>query len=79
MGRFQLTINYKKNQASYESQSPKKLINKYNLYVQENFPKLKQSNPHLSTPQLMKQLSVEYKKQNQEQAVDLPNLDQLKL
>ncbi|CAF2119694.1 unnamed protein product [Rotaria magnacalcarata] len=79
MGRFQLTTNHKQIEINSELPIPKKKINKYNLYVQENFQKIKQVNPHLSTPQLMKQLSVEYKKSNQQKRIDLPDLDQLKI
>ncbi|CAF3842644.1 unnamed protein product [Rotaria sp. Silwood1] len=79
MGQFQLIINHKQNEIKQEKQTPKRTINQYNLYVQENFQTMKQANPHLSTPQLMKQLSTEYKKRNQQQTIDLPNLDQLKI
>ncbi|CAF3277725.1 unnamed protein product [Rotaria socialis] len=79
MGRFQLTTNHKQIETNSELQTPKRTINKYNLYVQENFQKIKQANPHLSTPQLMKQFSVEYKKNNQQKRIDLPDLDQLKI
>ncbi|CAF5041388.1 unnamed protein product, partial [Rotaria sp. Silwood1] len=44
-----------------------------------NFQKMKQANPYLSTPQLMRHLSTEYNKRNQQQLLDLPNLDQLKI
>jgi hypothetical protein len=41
---------------------------------------MKQANPHLSTPQLMKQLSKDYKEKNQQQdVIDLPDLSQLTL
>ncbi|CAF4263952.1 unnamed protein product [Rotaria sp. Silwood2] len=79
MGRFQLVINHNQNEIKQEKQTPKKTINKYNLFVQENFQTIKQTNPHLSTPQLMRQLSAEYKKRNQQQMIDLPDLDQLKI
>ncbi|CAF0845365.1 unnamed protein product [Adineta steineri] len=76
MGKFDLILN-----SNFEDkQTPRKTINKYNLYVKENFQIIKQANPHLSTPQLMKQLSQEYKKQKQQQiATDLPDLNQLKI
>jgi len=62
-------------QVMYEEHQKK--INKYNLYVKENFQIMKQANPHLTTSQLMKQLSREYKKKNQrEQMIDLPDLNQ---
>ncbi|CAF1462885.1 unnamed protein product [Rotaria sp. Silwood1] len=49
------------------------------LFMAENFQKMKQANPYLSTPQLMRHLSTEYNKRNQQQLLDLPNLDQLKI
>ncbi|CAF1119924.1 unnamed protein product [Rotaria sordida] len=80
IGRFQLIINHNQNETKQEKQTPKKTLNKYNLYVQENFQTMKQANPYLSTPQLMKQLSAEYKKRNEhQQFIDLPDLDRLKL
>ncbi|CAF0986508.1 unnamed protein product [Adineta ricciae] len=76
MGKFDLITNGIKD----ETQTPKKAANKYNLFVKENFQAVKQANPHLSTPQLMRQLSKEYKLQNEQQKmIDLPNFDQLKL
>jgi hypothetical protein len=80
MGKFELIIN-NKDDVDQEQQTPKKTINKYNLYVKENFQILKQANPHLTTPQLMKQLSQEYKQKNQQQQehLDLPDLDKLKI
>nr|ADD91468.1 hypothetical protein [Adineta vaga] len=75
MGKFCLIINGN----TEEKQTPKK-TNKYNLYVKENFQAMKQANPQLSTPQLMRQLSKEYKlKNDQLEMFDLPNFDQLKL
>ena len=63
-----------------ERQTPKKPMNKYNQYVKDNFHIVKQANPHLSPPQLMKQLSEEYKKRNQPtDELTLPDFDQLKL
>ena len=76
MGKFDLITNGIKD----ETQTPKKAANKYTLFVKENFQAVKQANPHLSTPQLMRQLSKEYKLQNEQQKmIDLPNFDQLKL
>jgi hypothetical protein len=78
VGKFELIIN--DNTANDVRQTPQKQINKYNLYVKENFQTMKQANPHLTTPQLMKQLSAEYKKSNQQQPmIDLPDLNQLKI
>ncbi len=54
----------------------KKKINKYNLYLKENFQIMKQANPHLTTLPLMKQLSTEYKKKNRrQQMIDLSDLN----
>jgi hypothetical protein len=76
MGRFDLITNNNID----ERQTPKKTINKYNLYIKEHFQTMKQANPHLSTPQLMKQLSKDYKEKNQQQdVIDLPDLSQLTL
>ncbi len=72
--------NNNTDETSHVRKTPKKQINKYNLYVKENFQIMKQANPHLTTSQLMKQLSREYKKKNQrEQMIDLPDLNQLKI
>ena len=42
---------------------------------------MKQAQPHLSTPQLMKCLSQEYKKtiQQQQSQIDLPDFEKLKI
>jgi hypothetical protein len=41
---------------------------------------MKQAQPHLSTPQLMKHLSQEYKKTIiQQPQIDLPDFEQLKI
>lgn len=77
MGQFELILNNnEKNSTKQEKQTPKKPLNKYNLFVKENYQIIKQSYPHLSSPQIMKQLSEEYKKKNH---IDLPDLDKLKL
>lgn len=55
-------------------QTPTKQPNRYNLFVKEHFHTMKDAQPHLSTPQLMKHISQEYKKTLEE----LPNLEQLK-
>ncbi len=65
MGKFELLKSNNKDDLVNQGSTPKRTINKYNLYVKENFQIMKQANPHLSTPQLMKQLSQEYKKKNQ--------------
>ncbi len=77
MGQFSLIINNNKDDVKQEQKRP---INKYNLYVKEHFQTIKQANPHLSTPQLMKQLSQQYKQEKQQQEyIDLPDLDQIKI
>lgn len=60
-----------------EMQTPKRTLTKYNLFIKEHFQRVKQTQPHLSTPQLMKHLSQEYKKQTQ--TIELPDLDQLNI
>jgi hypothetical protein len=77
LGKFELLLNNKKIN---QEQTPKKTLNKYNLFIKENFQTVKQAQPHLSTPQLMKHLSQEYKKKIQQQNdLDLPDLEQLKI
>ncbi|CAF4192758.1 unnamed protein product [Rotaria sp. Silwood2] len=76
-GKFQLLLN---NNQTNEVQTPKKTLNRYNLFIKEHFQTMKQAQPHLSTPQLMKHLSQEYKKKIQQQNdIDLPDLEQLKI
>ncbi len=78
MGKFELLLN--NNNKINEEQTPKKTLNKYNLFIKEHFQIMKQSQPHLSTPQLMKHLSQEYKKKMQQQNdLDLPDFEQLKI
>ena len=62
-------------------QTPKKAPNRYNLFVKEHFHTMKQSQPHLSTPQLMKHLSEKYRKTNEHprDPIELPDLDRLKI
>ena len=79
MGRFELIINNNRDKTNEAKQVPKKKINKYNLFVKKNFIIMKQENPHLSTPQLMKKISAEYRERNQPQLIDLPDLSQLKI
>jgi len=78
MGQFELILNQNENNSTtkQEKQTPKRPLNKYNLFVKENYQIIKQLNPHLSSPQIMKQLSEEYKKKNR---IDLPDFDKLKL
>ncbi|CAF3521109.1 unnamed protein product [Rotaria sp. Silwood1] len=77
MGKFQLLLN---NNQTNEVQTPKKILNRYNLFIKEHFQTMKQTQPHLSTPQLMKHLSQEYKKKMQQQNdIDLPDLEKLKI
>lgn len=73
MGSFELLVN----SSSELKTTPKKGANRYNLFVKENFQTVKQANPHLSTPQLMRQLSHEYKLKSE--PLDIPDLTQLKL
>ncbi len=77
MGTFDLIINNNNDDVNRGRQTPKKGINKYNLYVKENFQTIKIANPHLSTPQVMKKLSQNYKQKNRQQHIDLPELDKL--
>jgi hypothetical protein len=80
MGKFELTINNNYIDKEQLPQTPEKKINRYNLYVKEHFQVMKQAYPQLTTPQLLKQISAEYKKKNQQQnPMDLPDLTQLKL
>ena len=81
LGHFELIINNEKDNANKSGkQTPKKPMNKYNQFVKDNFHTVKQAHPYLSTPQLMKQLSEEYKKRNQQtDELVLPDFDQLKL
>lgn len=80
LGSFELIVNQKNRDPQVERQTPKKQVNRYNLYVKEHFPQMKQTFPHLSTPQIMKQLSVEYKKHlEQTNQFELPDLNQLNL
>jgi len=77
LGKFELLLN---NNKINEEQTPKKTLNKYNLFIKEHFQTVKQAQPHLSTPQLMKHLSQEYKKKMQQQNhLDLPDFEQLKI
>ncbi len=78
MGKFELLLN---NNKTNEEQTPKKTLTKYNLFIKEHFQIMKQAQPHLSTPQVMKHLSQEYKKKMQQQQndLDLPDLEQLKI
>jgi hypothetical protein len=77
MGKFDLLLN---NNKTNEIQTPKRTLTRYNLFIKEHFQTMKQAQPHLSTPQLMKHLSQEYKKQIQPQTpIDLPNFEQLKI
>jgi hypothetical protein len=78
MGIFDLIINNNNDDVNRDRQTTKKRINKYNLYVKENFQIIKKANPNLSTPQVMKQLSQQYKQNNEQQRIiDLPELDKL--
>jgi hypothetical protein len=82
LGQFVLIVNDDKDGGIEQDRTtPKKTINKYNLFVKQNFQLIKQDNPHLSTPQVMKELSEMYKKKNQQQRqhMDLPDLEQLKI
>lgn len=76
MGKFRLLLN---NKQMNENQPPKKTLNRYNLFIKEHFQKTKQAQPHLSTPQVIKHLSEEYKKCRQTNNVDFPDLEKLKL
>ncbi|CAF1370005.1 unnamed protein product [Adineta steineri] len=80
MGKFELLLN---NNKTNEVQTPKKTLTRYNLFIKEHFQTTKQAQPHLSTPQLMKHLSQEYRKtmeqQQQSNPIDLPDLEQLKI
>lgn len=77
LGKFELLLN---NDQINNEQTPKKTLNKYNLFIKEHFQVTKQAQPHLSTPQLMKYLSQEYQKKKQEENhLDLPDLEQLKI
>ncbi|CAF0951034.1 unnamed protein product [Rotaria sordida] len=77
MGKFQLLLN---NNQTNEVATPKKTLTRYNLFIKEHFQTMKQTQPHLSTPQLMKHLSQEYRKKMQQQNdIDLPDLEQLKI
>jgi len=50
------------------------------LFIKEHFQRIKQEQPHLSTPQLMKHLGQEYKKTTQQSIpIDLPDFEQLKI
>ena len=73
LGKFELLLNKKTN----EMQTPKRTLTKYNLFIKEHFQTMKQTQPHLSTPQLMKHLSQEYKKRTQ--ILELPDLDKLNI
>lgn len=78
MGKFELLLN-NVNKIT-QDQTPKKTLTQYNLFIKENFQTMKQSQPHLSTPQLMKHLSQAYKnKMQQQNDIDLPDLGQLKI
>lgn len=81
LNRFELFYNNQQTQietTTSTSGTPKRTPNRYNLFVKEHFQRIKQDQPHLSTPQLMKQLSQEYQKKIQnENPIELPNLDQL--
>ena len=80
LGRFELFVNDARKSDNVERQTPKKTPNRYNVFVKEHFQQMKQSQPHLSTPQLMKQLSQEYKKQQGEQAkFNFSDFEQLKI
>ncbi|CAF1589013.1 unnamed protein product, partial [Adineta ricciae] len=77
MGKFELLVN---NTKTNEVQTPKKTLTRYNLFIKEHFQTMKQAQPHLSTPQLMKHLSQEYKKSLQQQPeIDLPDFEKLKI
>ena len=76
MGKFELLLN---NNNKNENETPKKTLNRYNLFIKEHFQTMKQAQPHLSTPQLMKHLSQEYKKTIQQPQIDLPDFEQLKI
>ena len=76
-GNFQLLSN--KNIEGNDSQTSKRTLTRYNLFIKEHFQTMKQAQPHLSTPQLIKHLSQEYKKQQQQNDIDLPDLQQLKI
>ena len=82
MGKFELLLNDEKKTTG-EMQTPKRTLTKYNLFIKDNFQTMKQSQPHLSTPQLMKHLSQEYKKRTQQQQqqsdLDLPDLEKLNI
>ncbi|UJR29909.1 hypothetical protein I4U23_017457 [Adineta vaga] len=79
MGKFELLLN---NTKTNDVQTPKKTLTRYNLFIKEHFQIMKQAQPHLSSPQLMKHLSQEYKKtiqQEKQTEIDLPNFEQLKI
>ena len=77
-GRFELLVNRIDSKNGIET--PKRPPNRYNLFIKEHFQTMKLSHPSLSTPQLMKELSQRYKKKIQEENhIDLPDLNQLKI
>lgn len=76
LGKFELLLN-NENKKGNEMQTPKRTLTKYNLFIKEHFQTMKQAQPHLSTPQLMKHLSQEYKKRTQ--ILELPDLDKLNI
>jgi hypothetical protein len=78
LGKFELLVN---NNKQNEGETPKKTLTRYNLFIKEHFQTMKQAQPHLSTPQLMKHLSQEYKKKTQQPQtdIDLPDFEQLKI
>lgn len=80
LGKFELLLNNNNKITTADVQTPKKTLTKYNLFIKEHFQRIKQEQPHLSTPQLMKHLSQEYKKTTQQPIqIDLPDLEQLKI
>ncbi len=42
----------------------KRAPNKFAVFVRENFDKIKKQNPTLATPDIMKKIAIEWKKQN---------------
>ena len=42
---------------------PKRPLNKWAQYVKDNSSKCKEENPHLSQPEILKQLAKEFKEQ----------------
>jgi len=73
MNKFELLLNAKNDdeqtrQTTTTTSTIKRTPNRYNLFVKENFQKFQNSNPYLSTPMIMKQLSQAYRQQSQPSA-----------